>query len=310
MSAWRACGRTQGALAPLGMLACVRGFTAPLDDLRECAAHASPALAGIKSLATQCPRLNDTLAALGIRPMLYDGWQEHLNRDALGDLVELAETYGGSESKTAPDIAALPGVLETLQGNRSPAPKSWWDAGIAWFKSWLLRHSDSFNWLDRWLGQIGRASSREWIMYGLMALVLVAAFAVVVNELKAAGALRRRRSAAKPASIRRDPAAPAGESAGMEPAALSRRPADLLRAIVSRLVQTGRLTAERSLTHRELVARSVFDNDSQRAVFAAVAGRAEAMLYGAQAGPLEDLHRILREGDLLLAHIEEASHTR
>jgi hypothetical protein len=64
------------------------------------------------------------------------------------------------------------------------------------------------------------------------------------------------------------------------------------------------------LTHRELVARSVFDNDSQRAVFAAVAGRAEAMLYGAQAGPLEDLHRILREGDLLLAHIEEASRTR
>ncbi len=293
------------------MLACARGFTAPLDDLRECAAHASPALAGIKSLATQCPRLNDSLAALGIPPMLYDGWQESLNRDALGDLVKLAETYGGSAPTAAPDIAALPGVLEALQGDRPPAPKSWWDAGIAWFKGWLSRHSDSFNRLDRWLDQIGRATTLfEWITYGLMALVLVAAFFVVANELKAAGALRRRRSAAKPASTRRDPAVHAGESAGMEPAALSRRLAELLRAIVSRLVQTGRLTAERSLTHRELVARSVFDSDSQRAVFAAVAGRAEAMLYGAQAGPLEDLDRTLREGSLLLAHIEEASRAR
>ena len=299
----------RSALALLAMLACAPGFAAPLDDLRECAAHASPALAGIKSLATQCPRLNDSLAALGILPMLYDGWQQRLNRDALGDLVKLAETYDGPAPTAAPDITALPGVLEALQGERSPASKSWWDAGIAWFKGWLSRHSDSLNWLDRWLGQIGRASSSEWITYGLMTLVLIAAFAVVLNELKAAGALRRR-SAVKPASTPRDTTAHAGESADMEPGARSRRLAELLRAIVSRLVQTGRLTAERSLTHRELVARSVFDSDSQRAVFAAVAGRAEAMLYGAQAGPPEDLDRTLREGGQLLAHMDEASRAR
>lgn len=291
------------------MLACVRGFTAPLDDLRQCAAHVSPALVGIKSLAAQCPRLNGSLAALGIPPMLYDGWQERLNRDALGDLVELAETYHGT-ARAAPDIAALPGVLEALQRGRTPAPKSWWDAGIAWFKGWLSHHSDSFNWLDRWLGQFGRATTLlERLTYALMALVLVGAFAVVLHELKAAGALRRR-AEVRPDSTRLDTGAPAGESLEMEPAALSRRLAELLRAIVGRLVQTGRLTAERSLTHRELVARSVFDSDSQRAVFAAVAGRAEALLYGAHAGPVDELDRTLREGGRLLAHLEEAPRGR
>jgi hypothetical protein len=77
----------------------------------------------------------------------------------------------------------------------------------------------------------------------------------------------------------------------------------LLRELVSRLVQTRRLDRERSLTHRELVARSAFDSETQRAAFATVAGTAESIVYGPRGATLEDLNTALSGGHTLLAQI-------
>jgi hypothetical protein len=282
---------------------------APIDMVRDCAAKSSDATSGIKGLSAACPELEDALHSLGLEQMLYDGWQERLNRDALRDLANLAEGYGGAKPGDSPDVAALPGILKALEREQAPLSKSWWDVFRAWLKTWLSHHSETLTWLDRWLDRIGQSATLiNVISYSLAALVLMAALAVVANELKASGTLRRRRRRTASAARELKPADfPSAD--GLEPGALADRLAELLRMLVRRLVQTRRLKAERSLTHRELVARSVFDDESQRTVFAAVAGTAESILYGPYSAAPDQLKKVLHEGRALLAQLSDPSST-
>jgi hypothetical protein len=80
-------------------------------------------------------------------------------------------------------------------------------------------------------------------------------------------------------------------------------PSGLLRALVRRLLETGRLGGERSLTHRELISRASFDSEGQHAVFGAVARLAETVLYGSKPAAPEDLQSVTRRGRELLQQI-------
>jgi hypothetical protein len=293
-----------GVLA--GMLAGSCLAAAPIDVLRDCAAKAPPELSGIKPLAERCPQLEDALKALGLEETLYDGWREHLNRDGLQDLANLTDAYGATPPPDRPDLKALPAILQALSREQGANSPSWWEAFKAWLRTWLGSHSDSLSWLDRWLERLGGSLTlTKVISYSLVALVLLAAAAVIVNEFKAVGRVRAPRDASR-AGARMPAADPS--AAGPEPAALADRLAALLRRLVERLVQTRRLESERSLTHRELVARSVFDIDAQRAVFARVARTAEAVLYGPSSGgpsggAPDQLAAVLEEGRGLLAQL-------
>lgn len=258
-------------------------------------------MAGIKDLGPACPDLAEALKALGLTPMLSDGWQEQINTDALRDLANLAEGYGESEPRVSLDVAALPGILKALQRERTPLSESWWDA----FKAWLAHHSSALSRLQRWLGRLGQSTTLfNLISYSLVALVLMAAVAVIVNELKVNGARWRRRRAA--AAVL-NPVGADVDTGALQPGALGNGLAELLRALVSRLMQTRRLETERSLTHRELVTHSTFDNESQRAAFAAVAGTAESILYGAHRAAPGELNKVLLEGRTLLAELSDSS---
>jgi hypothetical protein len=289
------------AVAIAGALAWSSLAAAPVDIVRDCAAKASPAMAGIKNLGPACPDLAGALEALGLTPMLSDGWQEQINTDALRDLANLADGYGESRPRVSLDVAALPGILKALAREQTPLSQSWWDA----FKTWLAHHSNALSWLERWLGRLGQSTTLfNLISYSLVALVLMAAAAVIVNELKVGGARWRRRRAATAAL---DPAGAGVDSGELQPGALAGGLAELLRALVSRLMQTRRLTTERSLTHRELVTHSTFDDESQRAAFAAVAGTAESILYGAHGAAPDELNEVLLEGRALLAQLSDTS---
>jgi hypothetical protein len=295
------------AAGPAGILVWVSLAAAPLDVLRECAAKLPPERTGIKLLEVDCPQLEGALGDLGLNAMLYDGWREHLNRDALNDLANLADGYGGARPNNPPDIAALPGILDAMAREQTPTSKSWWDAFKAWLKGWLGQHADSLNWLDRWFERLGQSVTlTKVISYSLVTLVILAALAVIVNEFKAAGRARRAGHAASVAGGG-DPAGADPAAQGAEPIAPADTLAALLRRLVDRLMQTRRLDSERSLTHRELVARSVFDSDAQRAVFARVARTAESLLYGSRLGPArgspEQLNSVLEDGRTLLAEL-------
>jgi hypothetical protein len=282
---------------------------APLDVVRKCATTAAPTLSGVESLESVCPGLQDALASLRFNEIFIDGWQQKINAHALQDVSGLAERYSQAQGH-APDTGSLAGVLESLQAAQTPKMASWWQSLKSWLKNWLA-HSDSAlaDWLNRLLDRWSVRSDvsvtfLKLVTYCLSALVAIAAVVIIVREFRAAGIGRR--------ATRMAQAKSAGATAQQTDLELALVPgsatdawAVLLRALVRRLLQLGRLRADRSLTHRELVARSLFETEEQRAAFAGVAHGAEANFYGPRDRAPAPADEAKRRGEALLAQLAE-----
>ncbi len=283
---------------------------APLDVVRKCADTASPTLNGMKALEAVCPGLRDALAATGFDKILIEGWQQKVNAHALADVDGLAQHYSRPQSH-APDTVSLSNALVSLQ-EQAPKSASWWQSFKTWLRNWLSQ-SDSA--LASWLNQLLERWSANTdvsvtllkiITYCLTALVVIAAVVIVLREVKAAGVGRRAGRAAQAKSA--NAITPETDlELGLVPGSAADALAVLLRALVKRLLQLGRLRADRSLTHRELVIRSVFESDEQRAAFAAVAYGAESNFYGPQDRTLDPADDVKRRGEVLLAQLKSGS---
>jgi hypothetical protein len=297
------------ALTFAGLFASAALAAAPLDVVRECAAAASPTVSGIKNLNAVCPRLDAALTALGLNEVLYEGWQDKVNAHALQDAVVLAMRYSDSKPQSPLDEGVLRGILGSFKIEQQP--HSWWQALQDWFKRWLAHSNSSLaGWLnrfwDRWLSDVEVSPSfLKVISYGLTVLAVVAAIVVIIRELNAAGLARRLGGVTRTRAARRDASLSSGSDAELAPAASG--VAELLRALVQKLLQSGRLKAERSLTHRELIARSAFDSEAQRTVFAGVARTAESLLYGPHGAAPQVLEEVTRQGQALLLQISNST---
>lgn len=278
---------------------------APVDVIGDCAAQLDRSSKGLTALNAQCPELEPSLTALGLTDTLNEGWRNTLNREGLQDLERLVRRYQADKTP-APDVGALHAIVDEL--GREQASQSWWDKVKAWLRPWFeSRDSESFAWLDRWLKKLsGAASTIRAITYALMIMVLIAAIFFVVNELKAAGLLSRAASSMPPGSKPRTKQASAERTspADLETAKALDKPAILLRLLVNRLLETGRLQAERHLTHRELTTRTAFDEKNQQEQFARVANLAEGLLYGHGQVRIEDVENIVASGQTLLGELE------
>jgi hypothetical protein len=279
---------------------------APLDDVSRCADTASPTLLGMKALEAACPGLQDALASSGFDKILIDGWQQKINARGLADMNALAQQYLRTQWR-APDTASLPKALESLQA-QAPKISSWWQSLKTWLKNWLSRSDSSLaNWLNRllnrWSAQTDVSVTLLKILaYCLAALVVIAAMVIVVREIRAVRVGQR----ALRAQAKSSTANPLETNVELELLAGSADPlAVLLRALVKRLLQLGRLRADRSLTHRELVMRSTFDSEEQHAAFAAVAHCAESNFYGPRDSAPDPADTVKRRGELLLAQLAQ-----
>jgi hypothetical protein len=290
------------ALGSLVAATCFAG--APLETVRDCATTASPTLSGLKDLGAVCPDLGAALGALGLDEILYEGWQDKLTAHALHDLIDLNQRYSGSRG--VPDTTAVPGILRSLKDEQAPQVVSWWHSFKNWIKEWL-EHSDSSiaKWIRHLLdGVLGAANVSPGVLQAFVYIVTIltalAAIVVIVRELIAAGVVSRFRKSRFAINSAENSARPSlvGESSAYEAT-----PAGVLRALVRRLLQTGRLKTERSLTHRELIARTSFDSEEQKAVFAQVAGAAESILYGSQPAAPEIVETVTRQGRELLQQL-------
>jgi hypothetical protein len=297
------------ALGSLLATTCLAGT--PLDTVRDCAATASPTLYGLKNLAAVCPELQAALGTLSLDQILYEGWQDKLNVHALRDMIDLSERYSNSRWHGAPDTSAVAGILQGLKDAQAPQVVSWWHSFKNWVKQWL-EHSDSS--LAKWIKHLFDGildttnvspAVLQAFVYIVTILAALAAVIVIVRELKAAGVggrYRRVRSTLN--SGRKSLNHPRTEE---EAQADENTPAGLLRALVKRLLQTGRLATERSLTHRELIAKTSFDNDGQKTIFANLARTAETLLYGPAPAVPESLETVTRQGRELLLQLSETA---
>ena len=112
--------------------------------------------------------------------------------------------------------------------------------------------------------------------------MVIAAVAVVVIELRAAGVSGawRRRTRPQLRPIEEDVDEPSPGLTDVETAAEHLRPALLLRLLVVALTRAHRLEREAIMTCRELISAARFDNPAQREIFKRVALLAEQGIYG------------------------------
>ncbi len=305
--------RSQLVLALGGLIATSSFAGVPLDTVIDCATSASPTLYGLQDLGAACPDLRAALGTLGLDKILYEGWQRKLNVHALRDVIDLSERYSGSGPRWpgVPDTSAVPGILQALQNQQAPQVVSWWHSFKNWIKQWLENsNSSAAKWIKHLLdGVLGATNLSPGVLQAFVYIVTIltalAAIVVVVRELRAAGVaarFRRKRSAMNSAEDFLGHA-----SMNKESSAVENTPAGVLRALVRRLVETGRLAAERSLTHRELIVRTSFDSEAQKSAFADVAGAAEALLYGSELALPEFLETVTRQGRELLLQLSRTA---
>jgi hypothetical protein len=290
------------------LLGCSAG-AAGLEDLDACAVQAATQSRGIAALEAECPGLETALREVGVVENLPEGWRETLDRDALGDLAGLVHRY---HDAAVPAAALEPGdlraILEQLERERVKPARSWWDAVKEWLRSWSgNQDSRPAPWLVRLLSRLAQSADViKMISYVLLGLTVVAAIMFVVNELRVAGVLSRRRESWRgdgvPAVQRATERMPT--IADLDAAALRDQPGILLRLLVSRLLETRQLHAERNLTHRELVTQCAFPDVDSRARFARVSQLAERVLYGAGEDDPAQSTAVIADGRGLLLQLQ------
>ena len=256
----------------------------------------------VKKLAEQCPNLESTLDALGLSRLLDPEERERLNSDALRDLVALSSQYSATRPAAGPGTASLAAIAEQVNGKKVAAQLTWWDRMKSWIKDWFSRTGKSDkNWFDEWVRRMSDSTTLlNAILYACMGVVIVGAMVVVFIEMRAAGMLRRKH----PRALARSQGMLGARSIQGPPADSRSGVPRLLGLLVARLIATRRLQFERTLTHRELVARSLFDTPEQRSAFAQLSQAAESLMYGG-ANETAIPQPVIEQGNSLLAQLTE-----
>lgn len=251
--------------------------------IARCVSQADAKLTGISALSKACPGVGAALDQLGLTAFLPPDWQKTLTASGLGDLGDLAQRYAGTTASGAPETATLRAIAAGLV---PPPPPPNWSQRIG---AWIQRQAGPL--LDRareWLRSLGPTAGRSalarTLLYGLLALLLVAVVVLLILELRGTGVFRRGRSAARlprqSASGARSPNTVEAEWREPDWARLRGQPARLLRLLVDTLTRAHRLERDRHLTCRELETEARFDSEFEREGFARVALLAERELYG------------------------------
>jgi hypothetical protein len=300
----RTAGFAAASLVAVGMLP-TAAIAAPVDVIEACASSASPTLTGIDKFAAVCPDLESAITSTGLDRLLPRGWRERLSTAQLHDLVGIVDRYAAANARATPSTESLGAVLRGLKAAAAPPDKSWWESLKEWLRDWLARSDSAFAKLLR--DMAGRVNVSQGaltiVAYCLAAIIGIVALILGIREFQTWAARRKVASGdelpdGQPGKLAATLAEP--DQPNSDEVRLSR----VLRALVMRLLETGRLSAERSLTHRELVSRSRFDQDGQRGDFAGVTAVAEALVYGPRGAVQSAIPQAIERGESLLAQIQ------
>ncbi len=263
--------------------------------LQSCSEKADEDAVGMEKLEAQCPGLYAAFVDLGFAGSLQRGWQDTLDVAVLDDVLALHARYSKQRPSTGLHTDSLHRVLAGLKQPDTETAPSLWERFKAWLRSVFGSSSQSSPpWLEKLLERLTlSAAVMRIVVYGLIAMVIGMAIAVVVNELRAAGVFGKRVVTNKDehggSSYRFGATVSIGD---FDAAPWSERPTILLRLIVARLIELRRLQAERSLTHRELSRRVQLSEPKDRERFQHLALLAESLRFGRQATRTESFeHR-------------------
>jgi hypothetical protein len=268
---------------------------------------------GYTRIAARCPQLMRVLESGEWTDWLPRTWREPNNDLSIGGLTELASMIETERSRQRtgprPGTAKLHGVLERLETSQAVRRGAWdrfnhWLDGVA-----RQQPEDPFSgeWFERLLERATPTQlAIELASYVAVVAIIVLALTIVVNEVRAALALRRPRKRKKTFPVAASSADGPLTVRQVEEASLEERPALLLRLVFERLARAGRLVRADSLTIREAQARAALSDPADAQRLAELASVAEHVRYGARPAATGMLARALEAGTTLLAKLESA----
>jgi hypothetical protein len=280
-----------------------------LTALESCAAQLDPSLdVGYERIAARCPDLTAQLERSPWAPWLPPDWKQPDNELSAAGLRALHIALM-SEAAAVPGTRTLhpANVRAVLERVTRPEPEQggWWARFKRWLRALLAQQAQEDNgWLRRLLGDVSIDKAMVRLIVAVsIALLVVLALAVLVNELRVAGLLRRRpESSDRPAPGR---AAPGGlKLSDVEAAEPGSQPGLLLELIAARLAAQDRLPPARAFTVRELIRRARLEDEAARTRLADLAAVSERVRYaaGAVAAPVREA--AMHGGRELLAALE------
>lgn len=246
-----------------------------------CLHQLDPALdLGYQRITARCPELVPALSAAAY--WLPRDWNQSGNELSPAGLAELRVLLTRADATAAVrtlNLEHVPGVLAAL-ATAPPAHGNWWQRLKHWLRELFTPQREPGarpGWL-RWLfGDValGQGVQRA-IVWGALTLVVALAAAIVVNELRVAGLLRRRRPRAAAAN---SGTALAAEADALEQAGATQQPRLLLELIAARLAAQERLPPARSLTVHELARAARLPSAADRARLELLGAACERVRY-------------------------------
>lgn len=275
--------------------------------LDDCVESVETDVIGMPALEQHCPGLEQALADLGLDAFIADWQWDAIGVYGLTSLQSMEQRYREAPAAAAVQVDSLHSVLDELrQPVQAEQQLTWFERFKRWLRNLLSPQdaADTDSWLARWLSEHRLSdTARNILFYGSVILIVLLAAAVIVNEVRVARKGRRKRARNDASGAERGVSdVLAAGSLDLDRATRAERPSILLQMLVATLVKTGRLQAERSLTHRELTARARFDDSSQRESFRRVAQLAERIVYGGDDAPA-DLDDVVQAGRALHAQL-------
>ncbi len=274
-----------------------------LAAIDGCLQRLSPQ-SGHEEMAVRCPDLIPRLQASDSAAWLPADWSGPGSDLSAAGLRELRHSIAYQLSLHAPsqppDRAALEAILAEL-GPLEPTNTGPWARFTTWLREALERRDPSS---AHWSGPRLSPSQAviDLICYACLAAVVATAIAVIVNELRVAGAFapRRQRNAGEQ---RAHAAPPTSYWSTIQSASPPERPRLLLELISARLIELNRLPPASGFTVRELLqaVRSVRGED--RSLLADVALAAERVRFSGDPLPPASLEAIVERGRRLLEHL-------
>ena len=280
------------------------------DAIDTCVRKLNPDVdVGYERIAARCPDLVVRLEQGRWAAWLPRDWKRPNNDLSAGGLRELRELLANvpDAGNRAPSVASLPAVLASL-AQQDSAPVGWWTQTRIWLREAFERREQATGegWLARLIAQNGLSQAvLEIVSYAALALVVVLAGAIVVNELRVGGALGslRKRFAARAAPVRAGVPHAGPTRDDLQHAAVLQRPRMLLELIIACLTEDSRLPPARGLTVRELTRLARLPDQADRDRLAELARVSERVRFSDTGVSEAAVTTVVEDGWLLLGRL-------
>jgi hypothetical protein len=290
---------------------CARAVDA-LQTIDECLGRLDAATdVGYARIAARCPELSPALLQSPAAAWLPADWNRpdnELSARSLQDLRELLsrERLRGPGAHPAANTAQVAAVLARVVQSES-TPTSWWMRFKDWLRRLLAPRAQQVDdgLLRHWLSELDLSRSlQEAIGWGALALVVLIAASVILNELRVAGLLGERERGTRRRVDGTDLGPDCITLEEIEGAEATARPGMLLAFIAARLAALDRVPAARALTARELWQRAQLPDERARSAFGELVAVCERLRFSGMPVPLESLDAAFADGRSVLATLD------